>query len=339
MKRLSIVAVLTAGVIVGSTHVINADVRADQRGVVKFEGALGRIVNIFGGKAAREGVKTTDAVKGNRKISMTDGSAQIIDLGEEKIYEIDTKKKTYKVTTFDELRRRMTEAQRKAEEDARKEQPREPQADQKPDPNAKEVEVDFNVNETGQKKAINGFDTRQVIMTIAIREKGKTLEQSGGLVLTADTWLAPTIQPMKELAEFDVRYARQLAGPMVAGASPEEMAAAMSMYPGLKDGMSRMRAESVNLDGTSILTTMTVDAVKSVEQLAEEQKQAQASSSSGNAGSISGAVGGLLRRAVVKKEEPKARATFMTTTNEVLKVTTSVSDADVAVPAGFKEIK
>jgi hypothetical protein len=35
----------------------------------------------------------------------------------------------------------------------------------------------------------------------------------------------------------------------------------------------------------------------------------------------------------------KARATFMTTTTEVLKVVTDVAPADVAVPPGFKENK
>ena len=35
----------------------------------------------------------------------------------------------------------------------------------------------------------------------------------------------------------------------------------------------------------------------------------------------------------------KARATFMTTTTEVLKVVSDVSAADVAVPPGFKENK
>jgi hypothetical protein len=35
----------------------------------------------------------------------------------------------------------------------------------------------------------------------------------------------------------------------------------------------------------------------------------------------------------------KPRATFMTATSEVLKVSTEVSAAEVAVPAGFKESK
>jgi hypothetical protein len=176
-------------------------------------------------------------------------------------------------------------------------------------------------------------------MTIGLREKGKTMEESGGLVLTSDMWMGPKIEAMKEIAEFEVRYAKQLAGPVVTGASPEEMAAALAMYPGMTEALARMRAESVNMDGTPILTTVTIDAVKSAAQLAEEQKQSDQSTSSSNSRSVGGLIGGFARRATAKKEEPKARATFMTMTNEVLKVATDVPVADVAIPAGFKEAR
>jgi hypothetical protein len=86
--------------------------------------------------------------------------------------------------------------------------------------------------------------------------------------------MGPKIEAMKEIAEFEVRYAKQLAGPMLTGASPEEMAAALAMYPGMTEALARMRAESVNLDGTPILTTVTIDAVKSAaEHLELEQPQ------------------------------------------------------------------
>jgi hypothetical protein len=338
MLRRDCAAALAAAVLFVFAASLDADVRTEEKTLVKFEGMLGRVVNLFGGKAAREGVTSTVAVKGDRKATTTGSTGQIVDLAEEKIYDLDIRRKTYRVTTFAELRRRMEEARRKAEADAReqsREQGQEPPADQP----EKELEVDFDVKETGQRKAINGFDTRQFVATVTLREKGKTLEQSGGLVLTADTWLAPTIASMKEVAAFDMRYAQQLQGPMFAGASPEEIAAALAMYPGLSEGLARMRAEGGKMDGTPILTTLTVEAVKSPEQLAEEQKQAEASKPS-NARSIGGLVGGLARRAARKDDDtPKPRATFMTTTNEVLKVTTSVADGDVALPAGFKEVR
>lgn len=316
---------------------LRADVKSDTRGLVKFEGALGRMVSIFGGKAARDGVRSTVAVKGDRKATLNDADGQIVDLNEEKIYDLDIRRKTYRVTTFDELRRRMQEAQRKAEEAARTEPPDDRPA-ATPDPDRKEIEVDFDVKETGQTKTINGFNTRQVIMTIALREKDRTIEESGGLVVTTDLWLAPTIAAMKEIAEFDLRYAQKLQGPMMAGASAEQIGAALAMYPMLADGLERLRAESVKLDGTAILTTATIDAVKSAEQLADERQQDAAGSKPTVSGGVGGLLGGLARRAV-KRDEPQPRATFMTTTNEVLKVTADVAAADVAIPAGFKETK
>ena len=338
MNRMRITAALTLCLLLASARHLGADVKADEKGLVKFEGTLGRVVNLFGGKAAREGVRSTVAVKGDRKTTLNDTGGQIIDLNEEKIYDLDIRRKTYRVTTFAELRQRMEEARRKAEEDARKEQAREKPSEPSRDPNQKEIEVDFSVKETGERKAINGFDARQFIMTIALREKGKTLEAGGGMVLTADTWLAPTIAAMNEIVQFDVRYAQKLQGSMVAGASAEEMAAALAMYPGLKDALGRMRSEGAKMDGTPILTTVTVEAVKSAEQMAAEQRQGEESKST-NSGTVGGLLGGLARRAVKKDEAaagPKARATFMTTTNEVLSVATTVAPADVAVPDGFK---
>jgi len=302
---------------------------------------LGRMFNMFGGKAAREGVASTVAVKGNRKATLNDSTGQIIDLTEEKVYDLDLKKKSFKVTTFAELRRQIEEARKKAEEDARKEQQQEEKG--KPaerDPNQKEVEVDFDIRNTGQKKAINGFDTRQAVMTITVREKGKTLEQSGGLVMTSDMWLAPRIAAMKEIAEFDMNYARKLYGPMVAGISASQMAMVTAIYPMMKDAMAKMSAEGGKLDGTAIQTTVTIAAVRSAEQLAEESKGAEADIRP-TGGGISGRLGGILAKKIGPKKDDagKPRSTFMTMNTEVLKVATDVAQADVAVPAGFKENK
>jgi hypothetical protein len=81
------------------------------------------------------------------------------------------------------------------------------------------------------------------------------------------------IAAMNEIAEFDQKYARKLEGPVVAGASAEEMAAVMAMYPGVTQALAKVRAEDVNMDGTPILSTVTIDSVKSAEQMAEASKQ------------------------------------------------------------------
>jgi hypothetical protein len=330
-------AVVIGLFVLAASPALRADVRSEEKSKIEFTGMLGRMVNLFGGKGAKEGTVSTVAVKGNRKATFNDTTGQIIDLGEEKVYELDMKKKTYKVATFAELRRRMEEAKAKAEQNAQKEQTREKAAE--PAPKENNVEIDFDVKDTGQKKVVNGFDAHQVVMTITVREKGKTLEENGGLVLTADEWLVPRIPAMKEVADFDIRYAQKLYGPMIAGASAQDMAAAAALYPMMAPAIAKMRAEGVKMDGTPVMTVLTFDAVQSAEQAAAEQKESKPSASGG----LGGIAGGLMRRATQKKSEgdqnQKGRARVMSSTTEILKVVTDVSAADVAVPAGFKENK
>jgi len=353
MTRSRIAIVFTASLALASTQALRADVRSDQKTKFQLAGALGKVVNFFGGKAAREGVTSTVAIKGNRMMTTNgDQTAQIVDLSEEKIYDIDLKKKAYRVTTFADLRRQMEEARKRAEEEAKKEQASEPSKQEpaaKPDPNAKQMDVDFEVKNTGEKKEINGFSTTQSIMTITVREKGKTLQQSGGMVVTSDIWLTPSVPALKEIADFHMKYAQKLYGPMIEGASPQDMASAMAMYPMMKPALEKMAAEGSKMQGTPILTTTTMDAVKSADEIAAEKQSAsetKAPTSSSPTG-VGGLIGGFGRRMAQKKASddsaasagPKDRATVVTTTSETLKVSTTVADADVAIPAGFKESK
>ena len=98
-------------------------------------------------------------------------------------------------------------------------------------------------------------------MTVTVREKGKTLNESGGLVMTTDMWMAPNAPSTKELAEFDMQYAQKLYGPMVVGASAQDMAMAMAMYPQMKPALDKMRAEGGKIQGTAILTDMRMESV------------------------------------------------------------------------------
>ena len=322
MKRVLSAPAVFICVLALTAPALLAEVRTRDKVQVKFEGMLGRMMNMFGGKAARDGVVSTNAVKGDRKATFTDTTGRIVDLAEEKVYDLDLKKKSYKVTTFEELRQQMREAQEKAERDAEKQEERQEEPEQ---PKGKEVEVDFDLKETGQKKSIAGYDTRQVIMTVTVREKGKTLEDGGGLVMTTDSWLGPEIPALKELADFEQRYWKAIA-PETAGVSAEQMAAIMAIYPTLKQAMDRMNKEKVDLEGTPLATTLTVEGVKSKEQM-EQQDQ-----------SGGGGLGGMLARKVMKRND-NPRATILTSIIETQEVATTVAASDLQIPDGFKEKK
>jgi hypothetical protein len=293
---------------------------------VKFEGGLGRMMSLFGGKAAKEGVVSTVALKGDRKLMISDYGGQIVDLAQEKIYDLNVRDKSYTVMTFAEYRQKLEEAQAKAKKDMQ-------EAEQQPkaEPGEKkEVEVDFDVKDTGQRKTIAGYDTHETIMTITVREKGKTLEDAGGLVMTSDMWLAEKIPAMAEILQFDRRYFEKLHGPLAAGMDAQQAAMAMALYPMIKDAMDRMQKESAGLQGTPLASTVTFEGVKSKEQMA----QASSQGSSGGGG-----IGGMLARRMMKRkpEDQSARATIFTTDHQMLSIATSATDSDVAIPAGYKE--
>ncbi len=338
MNRLRLGVTLALVGLLATAAAAGADVKSTQKSQLKFEGMLGRMMGMFGGKAAKEGTVSTVAVKGDRKLTTSGDTAEIIDLAEEKVYELNLKDKTYKVVTFAEMRKQLEEARAKAEEEARKQRA----AEGKKDPNAKEMELEFSAKETGQRRQINGYDCRQVIMTMAMHEKGKTLDQAGGMLITFDSWLAPRIAAMKEVMDFDMRYWKKMALD-TAMPSAEQMAQVFAMYPGLKDGMARLEKEKVNLDGTPIETTSTMQSVQTKEQAAQKKQDDQ------QAGSSPAGLGGMLGRFGKKKEEPKpadaapkaspesdTRTTFMTAITSLLSVSTTVAADEVAVPATFK---
>lgn len=347
MKVLSIALVLFAAA------PLSADVKSQEKTQVQFTGMMGRMMGLFGGKAAREGVIDSVAVRGNRKMTINDQTGRIVDLDEEKVYELDMKGKSYRVRTFDDLRREMEQAQQRAKNEQEKSQPPEAKAQPQTDPNAKKMQIDFDLKESGQKKNINGFDCREVVLTITVHEKGKTLEQSGGMVMTTHEWLGPRIAAMREIEDFDRRYAEKLHGPSFAAMpSADQMAAAAAMYPMMTDAFGKFNAENVNMDGTAILTSTTMESVASPEQQQQQQQASAQKSDDSNTTNVPTSVGGLLgglgRRAVRNKAQQQqqqqnsgtpGRATIMTMNHEVVSVTPGVNGSDVAVPAGFKEKK
>jgi len=346
MTRTRCTLATMACIAVASAVAIRADVKTEQKAQVKFAGALGRMFNMLGGKAAKEGVVTKVAIKGDRMLSASGDNGQLVDLAEEKVYELNFANSSYRVTTFDELRRRMREAEEKAREAQAKAEKRDEKAADQGGEKAPEYDVDVATKFTGATRTISGFDTRQAITTVTVRPKGKTLEQGGGMVLTSDSWLAPNMDSIKEISEFQLRFMKKLDSAMVAGAaSADQMAAAMAMYPMLKQALSKMHTEGEKVEGAPVLTTMTFDAVQTPEQQAQARQPEQES----NTPTSGGGIGGMLARKMMKKKAddpaaapgnaPPGHTTVMTMVNETLSVSKDVAAADVAVPDGFKEKK
>ena len=189
-----------------------------------------------------EGIVSTNAVKGNRKATLNDTTGRIVDLGEEKVYDIDMRKKKYRVTTFEELRRQLREAQERAAKEAkeqRKTRPRRRRTGSADRRGAGRSSSTSTSRKPARPISSPATTRKQVIMTLTVREKGKTLDESGGLVLTADSWLGPDIPALKELAEFELKYWKAIA-PETATISAEQMATIAAIYPMVKPAMDRL---------------------------------------------------------------------------------------------------
>lgn len=323
MKRFSMLAGLSLFAVALAVPALRADVKTTEKSQMKLEGMLGKMM-----RAGGEGVTSSVALKGTRKASMNPTTGEIVDLAEQKVYRIDVKKKEYKVLTFEQLRKEWQDAQKELEKNA--EQMREASGEPANQP-AKEMEYVVDVKETGQKKAIAGYDAREVIMTVTGKEKGKTLEESGGYVITDTMWIGPKIAALDEIREFDIKYFKAVFGDEGA-AAVQQMAALFAMFAGSQPMMQKLYAEGGKLQGTTLQSTMVMERVKSAEQM-KAAASPQQSSGSGMSGMLArkmmGGAGG----------PPKARSTVLTMMNEYVTVDASAADADVAIPAGFKEKK
>jgi hypothetical protein len=309
-----------------------ADAKLTHKTKVQLGGVLGTAANVFGGRsAAKDGLTTDVVVKKNRRVSRTGDMAEIVDLDEEKIYHVDYAKKTYKVTTFAEMRKQLEEMKKQAAE----------QADEKPaekDPDAPEYEVVFDSENTGEKEEINGYDAKQVIASVTVKEKGKKVEQSGGLVLKADLWMAPRIAAVREHEEFERRYVKKLFGDL--GFDPRSTVAISAMAPDLGKAMKKFNDNLQKMDGSAVRTTLTFTTVADPRQRGEDDEDADAAASAAN--KAVKAFGGFMNR-IRKKDSAEAeqaedgeKGYLFKSNTELVSASASASTSDVAIPSDFK---
>ena len=307
-----------------------AEVKVDQKTQFHLPGALGSIVNVFGGKAAREGVTSTEAVRGDRKLTMNGSTGELIDLKEEKVYHIDYDRKTYQVETFDEMRKKIEDAQERARKQAGKEE----KSTGKPD-SGPEYVVDFDVKDTGSRDTVNGFSAHQVVTTATVHEKGKKIEESGGSILTADMWMTPRIAGMKDIADFDRRYFSKLYGSTYSGAEMRQLAMLMATNPALGKAMKSFSDKRSSFEGTPVRTTLRFETVVPPGQAASNSQEESGAPTASRI--VGGMMGRLKKRQEQKADQPSSpnRTELFNSTNEILKVYPSVTSSDVSLPSGF----
>ncbi len=313
-------------------------------------GALASMMKVAGvfSKSAREPMKTTISVKGDRMVTLAPQHASIIDLASETMTEVDMQRKTYSVITFAQFRQFIEEMAKKNKK------------------GEGEVNFKMSVNDTGQTRQIAGFDARQMIVNMVMETKDPKSGQTVPMNITADMWLAPKVAGYDEVTAFQQKMAQKLN--IAPGGN------FLMQSPEIAKGMAEVSKEASKLNGMPVMQTISMGGPQGapgaqpqqaqeqqqVQQQQQQQQQQQATPSVG--GALGGALGGRLGRfgglgrkktqepppqqqqqqqqqAPAQQQQQAAPGSLIEMVNELSGFSAAPVDASkFEVPAGFKKV-
>jgi hypothetical protein len=309
-------------------------------------GAMAGMMKLAGAfsKAAREPMTSTVIVKGDRMAHLSPSHISIIDVKNETITDIDPQKKTYSVITFADMTKAMQRMSEKVNEKAKDEHG--------------EITYKASVKETGEKKVISGFNTKEVILTITAEGTDKKSGQQGAMNVVSSMWMAPKVPGYEEVSGFYKRMGEKMAWTPGAGG--------LAMQRGdMMKGMGQLAKESAKLEGIPVLQIMRMGgaadgaAPRPQAQTKEEPPAPKAGEVAGSAiagrlGGLAGGLGGFGRKKKPAEEQPAQQTQSSSSGTQsadssasLIEMTTEMSSFSTAgvdtskfeVPAGFKQVE
>ena len=316
-----------------------------------------KVAGVFS-KQAREPIRSTIVVKGDRLANVMAKNIQIIDLSRETFTDIDLDKKTYSVITFADFRRAMEELARKA-------------ADKN---SGADWDFKASVRNTGATRNVNGLNAQQAIVTLEMKARDNKSGEAGSMFVISDLWLAPKVVGYDEVAGFYRRMAEKMSWSPMGGLGP-------MMQPQMLKGFAEAYKEMAKLEGIPVVQVVRMGASPEMGTAsaagtpqAQQQPAAPAPSASEAAGSAAagaaasrtgrlggalgglGGLGGFGRRRKTEEaqqappaEQPQTRSApqqsggapgmLMEVTSELTNFSSAPADASkFEVPAGFKQV-
>jgi len=308
--------------LVGIWLMIGPELRADLKyeETTKITGgmmqSMTKMMGFFGAKGL-DSQTTTHYLKGECKrtdhFTGTDlTTSEIVCLDRDQIINIDHKKKTYTVVTFEQLREQMAKAMETAKQ--RRAQMGQPQAPQPP--SDVKVQPKITVKDTGESKLINGFNAKRFLMSFQLEAQDQKTQNQGEMGMDGDIWMTKDISGWEEERAFNVRYAQKMASPELVEQMKTMMAGVQD--PRMGQGVSAMQANIDKMDGVPVLTVMSMkvsgtappDSQQSPPKQDTQKPQSNDTQTSGsplptNLGQVLGGLGGFGRKK--KKEETQSQ--------------------------------
>lgn len=316
-----------------------------------------KVAGVFS-KSAKEPIKSTVLVKGNRMVTLSKDSAHIVDLDKETITDVNFQKKTYSVMTFAE----MAEAMKKLTKETSTSETK--------------AEIKASITDGKQTKLINGMNTKLMILAFEIESKDQKSGQSGSMVITSEMWMAPSVPGYNEVRDFQIRMAKKLdfnPGGGFAAMGGADMSKAMK---GLAEESAKlegvpvfqvtrmgMKGEPPSAEGQAAGMEGNQAPKPDASDAATRAATSSAASRAGKIGGLAGGLGGLGGFGRKKKAEEKpapepapapapvaapaanaspasgAPGSLMVMNSELTSFSSSADASKFDVPGGFKQVQ
>jgi hypothetical protein len=287
--------------------------------------SLMKVAGVFS-KQAREPIRATIAVKGDRMAHRSATYASIIDLGAETITHIDLQKKTYTVTTFAEMKQMMEQASQNAAQHKKGDQP--------------DVTFKVSVTDTGQSKSISGYDAHEKILKMEMQSTDPQTQQQGAMAITTDMWITAPVAGYQEVRDFYRKMAEKMDW------SPE--GGMFASRPDVAKGMAEVYKEAAKVDGMPVFETVSMGgqgqggaAASSSTPPAQQQQSSRPSLGSAIGGKL-----GIGRKKDTDQPSDQQSTGSGSAPGSLLEMTTemasfssnAVDNSLFEIPAGFKKV-
>jgi hypothetical protein len=269
-------------------------------------------------------MKSTTRVSGDFMRTDSENEATITDLAGEKVITLDTKKKTYSVLTFAEMRQKMEQAMASAQ--GKKAESRE----------SKDVSMKTNVRvtDTGRSETIQGVGCKQYLLEMDLTVENQKEQQSGTMSTLTEMWMAKDVPGSAEVNAFYRRMAEK-AG--TTGLAKQWMAGGGAQGPmqGMGADVQKMADEMKKMEGHAMRTVMYFGDPGAAKKEAMGEKPPETEGG-----------GGLAEMLKKMQQNPQAQGggasgegsgVMMKMTTETIKISTDAIDPKVfAVPSDYK---
>ena len=315
-----------------------ADIQYTEQSKITGGVAIGamKFVGVFSKDArqATSGITSTFSFKGNKmRRESSNGQTEIYDLDGKRIINMDMKKKTYSVVTFDEMRAQLEEARRKAAEEQAKKKGADTQVKITP-----KISI---TSGSGSKQMLNytakEMKTRVDMEMQAQDTKGQN--GSGNMWVNSDAYIAP-VKGYEEMKKFYLKMTKELdwlPGTMV-GANTQ-----------ITQPMVEYRKSTANLNGMPLLSYVSVGIGPNPGTTGQGSASAEPTPEKKEGNVISKGIGGMLGGFGKKNKNDSAQnssasgqpgGSLMDMTSEVTSVSNASIDASLfEVPADFKQVE